>query len=74
MNGEIVSSVKRVAAAGVRRWRELMCVCLGACMCVNGNPVDPDDLSFILYEYACRGSSKIICPLSRLHNEHMKSL
>lgn len=52
MNGVIVYSVKRMAAAGLGVWGSL-CVCSGVCMCVNGNPVDPDDLSFILYEYAC---------------------
>ena len=55
MNGVIVSSVKSVAAAVLCVGKGLS-VCLGVCFCVNGNPVDPVDLSFILYEYACRGS------------------
>lgn len=57
VNAVIVSSVKTTAAVGPGVG-ESLCVCSGVCMCVcvNGNPVDPDDLSFILYEYACRGS------------------
>lgn len=53
VNGLIVYSVERMAAAGLGVG-ESLCVCSGACMCVNGNPADPDDLSFILYEYARR--------------------
>lgn len=49
------SSVKRTAAVGLGAG-ESLCVCSGVCMCVNGNPVDPDDLSVILYECACWGS------------------
>lgn len=67
VNGVIVYSVKRMAAAELGVGKSL-CVCSGVCMCVNGNPVDPDDLSFILYEYACQAPAKIICTFSRLHN------
>lgn len=51
VNGVIVYSVKTMAAASLGVWGSL-CVFSGVCMCVNGNPVDPDDLSFILYECA----------------------
>lgn len=63
MNGVIVYSAKRTAAAEPGGcWQELMCaptsqcvyvcVCASAsvCVCVNGNPMDPHDLSFILHE------------------------
>lgn len=57
VNGVIVYSVKGMAAAELGVGKSL-CVCSGVCMCVNGNPVDPDDLSFILYEYACQAPAK----------------
>lgn len=47
MAGVIVYLIKMMAAAGCGIGM-CLCLCSVECMCVNGNPVDPDDLPFIL--------------------------